>query len=89
MSIAWTRHDDTTHYVNLGKALVLAVVYDRLGDPGWKVQVGKRSLKDKFKSLDDAKKVGQAFAERVLAQCREDLETLKAAPPAAEEAARK
>ncbi|MFZ5811632.1 MAG: hypothetical protein ACOY4F_06280 [Thermodesulfobacteriota bacterium] len=83
MSVAWEKHDDTTYFVNLAKAVLVAVVYDRMGGPGWKVQVGKRSLKDKFASVDDAKKVAVAFADRVLTQCREDLDSLKAAdaPP--------
>ncbi len=79
MSVAWEKHDDTTYFVNLAKALLVAVVYDRMGSPGWKVQVGKRSLKDKFASVDDAKKVAVAFADRILNQCREELDSLKAA----------
>ncbi|MDQ7831082.1 MAG: hypothetical protein RDU30_05080 [Desulfovibrionaceae bacterium] len=81
MSVEWEKHDDTTYFVNLAKALLVAVVYDRMGTPGWKVQVGKRSLKDKFATAEDAKKVAVAYAERVLNQCREELETLKAAEP--------
>nr|WP_211922266.1 hypothetical protein [Desulfolutivibrio sulfodismutans] len=65
----------------MAKALLVAVVYDRMGTPGWKVQVGKRSLKDKFATAEDAKKIAVAFAERVLNQCREELETLKASEP--------
>lgn len=81
MSVEWEKHDDTTFFVNLAKALLVAVVYDRMGTPGWKVQVGKRSLKDKFATAEDAKKVAVAYAERVLNQCREELEALKAAEP--------
>ncbi len=81
MSVEWEKHDDTTYFVNLAKALLVAVVYDRMGTPGWKVQVGKRSLKDKFATAEDAKKVAVAYAERILNQCREELETLKAAEP--------
>ncbi len=77
MTVEWTRHDDTTHYINLGRALLVAVVYDRLGTPGWKVQAGKRSLKDKISSLDDAKKVALAFADRVLKECQAELDALK------------
>ncbi len=84
MSVAWEKHDDTTYFVNLAKALLVAVVYDRMGTPGWKVQVGKRSLKDKFASAEDAKKVAVAFADRVLTQCREELDSLKAADPSHE-----
>jgi hypothetical protein len=81
VSVEWEKHDDTTYFVNLAKALLVAVVYDRMGTPGWKVQVGKRSLKDKFATAEDAKKVAVAYAERILNQCREELETLKAAEP--------
>jgi len=79
MSDGWTRHDDTTYFINLGKALLVAVVYDRMGQPGWKVQVGKRSLKDKLPSMEDAQKVALAFADRVINQCRAELDELKAA----------
>ncbi len=81
MTVEWAKHDDSTYFVNLAKALLVAVVYDRMGAPGWKVQVGKRSLKDKFATAEDAKKVAVAYAERVLAQCREELDILKAAEP--------
>jgi len=81
MAVEWEKHDDTTFYINLAKALLVAVVFDRMGTPGWKVQVGKRSLKDKFATAEDAKKVAVAYAERVLNQCREELETMKSAEP--------
>lgn len=83
MTVEWEKHDDTTFFINLAKALLVAVVYDRMGTPGWKVQVGKRSLKDKFATAEDAKKIAVAYAERILNQCREELETVKAAehPP--------
>lgn len=84
MTVEWAKHDDTTYFVNLAKALLVAVVYDRMGTPGWKVQVGKRSLKDKFASAEDAKRVAVAYAERILNQCREELDTLKAADPSRE-----
>ncbi|MEF3698419.1 hypothetical protein [Desulfolutivibrio sp.] len=83
MTVEWEKHDDTTYFINLAKALLVAVVFDRMGTPGWKVQVGKRSLKDKFATADDAKKIALAYAERILNQCREELETIKASehPP--------
>lgn len=74
MSCEWTKRDDTTHVLILGKALVVAVVYDRLSPPGWKVQVGLRALKDKFAKLEDAQKVALAFAEKVFEAIRADLE---------------
>ncbi len=79
MAVQWTRHDDSTYYMLLGKALTVTVVYDRLTPPGWKVQVGQRALKDKFAALEAAQKVGIAFAEKIAAQIRADLEELKAA----------
>ncbi|WP_243439400.1 hypothetical protein [Fundidesulfovibrio soli] len=77
MAPEWTKHDDTTHYMSLGKALLVTVVYDRLTPAGWKVQVGQRSLKDKFASLEDAQKIALAFAEKVSAAIRADLDALK------------
>ncbi len=79
MSDAWTRHDDSTYFINLGKAMLVAVVYDRMGQPGWKVQVGKRSVKDKLSSLEDAQKVALVLADRVVNQCRDELDAIKAA----------
>jgi len=61
----------------LGKALLVTVVYERLTPPGWKVQVGQRALKDKFATLEDAQKVAMAFAEKVAAAIRVDLDALK------------
>jgi len=78
MSIEWTKHDDSTYYMSLGKALLVTVVYERLTPPGWKVQVGQRTLKDKFASLEDAQKIALAFAEKVAAAVRADLDALKA-----------
>ncbi len=72
----WTRHDDSTHYINLGRALLVAVIHERMGAPGWKVQVGKRSLKDKIPNLEDAKRVALAYAERVARDIQADLEAL-------------
>jgi hypothetical protein len=51
-----------------------------MGAPGWKVQVGKRSLKDKIPNLEDAKRVALAYAERVARDIRADLDALL--PPA-------
>lgn len=79
MSDAWTRHDDSTYFINLGKAMLVAVIYDRMGQPGWKVQVGKRSVKDKLPTLEDAQKVALVLADRVVNQCRAELDALKAA----------
>ncbi|MFP5222672.1 MAG: hypothetical protein ACLGSA_10325 [Acidobacteriota bacterium] len=78
MSIEWTKHDDSTYYMSLGKALLVAVVYERLTPPGWKVQVGQRTLKDKFASLEDAQKIALAFADKVATAVRADLDALKA-----------
>ncbi|GFK95288.1 hypothetical protein NNJEOMEG_03147 [Fundidesulfovibrio magnetotacticus] len=80
MAPEWTKHDDATYYMSLGKALLVTVVYERLTPPGWKVQVGQRALKDKFGSLEDAQKVAMAFAEKVAAAIRADLDALR--PPA-------
>lgn len=80
MSLEWTKHDDATYYLSLGKALLVAVVYDRLTPPGWKVQVGQRALKDKFSSLEDAQKVALAFADKVATAIRADLDSLKTQP---------
>ena len=77
MAPEWTKHDDSTYYMLLGKALLMTVVYDRLTPPGWKVQVGQRSLKDKFGKLEDAQKIAFAFAEKVSAGIRADLDALK------------
>ncbi len=76
MTAAWTRHDDSTYFINLGRALLVAVIHERMGSPGWKIQVGKRSLKDKISSLEDAQRVALAYAERVLKDIRADLDAL-------------
>lgn len=81
MAPEWVRHDDSTHYINLGKALLVAVIHERMGAPGWKITVGKRSLKDKIPNLDDAKRVAIAFAQRVLKDVVVDLDAI--APAAA------
>lgn len=82
MSDGWTKHDDSTYFINLGKAMLVAVIYDRMGQPGWKVQVGKRSIKDKLPTVEAAQKVALALADRVVNQCREELDALL--PPAGE-----
>ena len=74
------RHDDSTHYINLGKALLVTVIHEKMGAPGWKITVGKRSLKDKIPNLEDAKRVALAYAERVARDIRADLDVLL--PPA-------
>lgn len=81
MALDWTRHDDSTYYINLGRALLVAVIHEKMGAPGWKVQVGKRSLKDKLPNLEDAKRVALAYAERVAKDIRADLDALNAAAP--------
>jgi hypothetical protein len=81
MTPEWTRHDDDTYAINLGKALLVAVVHEHLGSPGWKIHVGKRALKDKISNLDDAKRVALAYAERVVKDIRADIDALHAAEP--------
>ena len=83
MAPEWTRHDDSTHYINLGKALLVTVIHERMGAPGWKITVGKRSLKDKIPTLEDAKRVAMAFAQRVLKDVIADLDALAPAAPVA------
>ena len=72
----WTRHDDNTYFINLGRALLVAVIHEHMGAPGWKVQVGKRALKDKIPNLEDAKRVALAYADRVSKDIRADLDVL-------------
>jgi hypothetical protein len=76
MVIEWTKIDDTTHCLNLGRALLVAVVHEGMGSPGWKIHVGKRALKDKISSLEDAKRVALAYAGRVLKDVQADYEAL-------------
>jgi hypothetical protein len=76
MTPTWTKLDDTTYCLNLGRALLVAVVHERLGNPGWKIHVGKRALKDKISSLEDAQRVALAFAGRVLKDIQADYDTL-------------
>lgn len=83
MPMEWTRHDDSTYFITLGGVLNVAVIYDRLGTPGWKVQVGARSLRDKISKKEDAQKVALAFAKRILAQCAKELNEFSEEPPAA------
>ncbi len=77
-AIKWNKHEDSAYHSTLGGVLLIAVVYDRLGTPGWKIQVGKRSLRDKIGDLEAAKKVAIAFARNVIKACENDLETLAA-----------
>ena len=58
-----------------------SIVGTLIGAPGWKVHVGKRSLKDKIPDLDAAKRVGLAFAHRVLKDVMADLETIAPSAP--------
>jgi len=81
MSLEWTKHDDSTYFLSLGKALLVTVIFERLTPPGWKVQVGQRALKDKFASLEDAQKVALAFADKIATAIRADLDTLRGAAP--------
>jgi hypothetical protein len=85
MAPEWIRHDDSTHYLNLGKALLVAVIHERMGAPGWKIQVGKRSLKDKIPNLEDAKRVAAAFAVRVVKDIQVDLDALRPEDEAAKD----
>ena len=85
MAPEWTRHDDSTHYLNLGRALLVVVVHEKMGAPGWKVQVGKRSLKDKIPNLEDAKRVALAYADRVAKDIRTDLDALGVSQPQAKD----
>ena len=87
MAPEWTRHDDSTHYLNLGRALLVVVVHEKMGAPGWKVQVGKRSLKDKIPNLEDAKRVALAYAGRVLKDVQADYDALVPAdvPPSGDQ----
>lgn len=77
MGLEWIKHDDSTYFLSLGKALLVAVIYERLTPPGWKVQVGQRTLKDKFAALEDAQKIALAFADKIACAIRADLDTLK------------
>lgn len=76
MTATWTKLDDNTYCINLGRALLVAVVHERLGTPGWKIHVGKRAIKDKISSLEDAQRVALAFAGRVLKDIQAEYETL-------------
>jgi len=78
MAAQWNRHDDSTYMTTLGGVLMVAIIYDRMGKPGWKIQVGKRVLRDKISTQEDAQKVALAFANRILTQCRKELDELLA-----------
>lgn len=77
MADIWTKLDDNTYCINLGRALLVAVVHERMGTPGWKIHVGKRALKDKISSLEDAQKVALAFVGRVLKDILADYDALE------------
>lgn len=87
MTTEWTRIDDNTYCINLGRALIVAVVHEGMGAPGWKIHVGKRSLKDKISNLEDAKRVALAFAGRVLKDVQADYDALAQAdvPPSGDQ----
>ena len=76
MNAIWTKLNDETYCINLGRALLVAVAHEGMGSPGWKIHVGKRALKDKVSSLEDAKKVALAFAGKVLKEIVADYEAL-------------
>lgn len=76
MATQWTKHDDSTYMVTLGGVLLVVIVYDQVGTPGWKIQVGKRSLRDKLPTQEDAQKVALAYANRILNQCRKELDEM-------------
>jgi len=78
MALEWQKHDDSTFHLVLGGVLPVAVIYDRMGNPGWKVMVGKRSLRDKMPSMEDAQKVALVYALKILKQCQKDLDQLMA-----------
>ena len=44
MTATWTRLDDNTYCINLGRALLVAVVHEKLGTPGWKIHGGGSRL---------------------------------------------
>lgn len=73
----WTKRDDTSHTFTMGGVLLVGIVYETMGTPGWKVQVANRSLRDKIQSEDDAKKVAVAFAQKILSQCQKELDEVK------------
>ena len=87
MTAEWMKIDDNTHCINLGRALLVAVVHEKMGSPGWKVHVGKRSLKDKISNLEDAKRVALAYAGRVLKEVQADYDALVPAdvPPSGDQ----
>lgn len=78
MALEWQKHSDSTFHLVLGGVLQVAVIYDRMGTPGWKVMVGKRSLRDKMPNKEDAQKVALVYALKILKQCQKDLDELMA-----------
>lgn len=77
MDVIWTKLNDDTYCINLGRALLVAVAHEGMGTPGWKIHVGKRALKDKIPSLESAQKVALAFAGKVLKDIVADYEALE------------
>lgn len=75
--MGWTKRDDTTVTFTMGGVLMVGIVYERMGNPGWKIQVANRSLRDKIQSEEDAKRVAIAFAQKILNQCQKDLDAVK------------
>lgn len=73
----WTKQDDSTRTFTMGGVLMVAITYEQMGSPGWKVQVANRSLRDKIQSEDDAKRVAVAFAQKILKQCQHDIDAVK------------
>ncbi len=78
MSTEWIKQDDNTYYINLGTAFLVAVVYDSMGSPGWKVQVGRRALKDKLPTKEAAQKVALVMTDKMLDKCRAELDAFLA-----------
>ncbi len=74
----WIKKDDSTYTFTMGGVLMVGIVYEQMGGPGWKIQVANRSLRDKIPSEDDAKRVAIAFAQKILQQCHKDLNEVKA-----------
>lgn len=69
--------DDTSHTFTMDGVLMVGIVFEPMGTPGWKFQVANRSLRDKIQSENDAKKVAVAFARKILNQCQKELDDVK------------